>query len=115
MGAGNLADKARLEAALQLRSIMLALGWTGPATMRIGAGAVRGYHRPDPDCTREEPPEQLPAPNDSAPTKNRAVAVMKDESPEELAHRLENVCRLSLDKIEEISLICRRTAKTGTY
>jgi hypothetical protein len=104
VGAENLEGKARLEASLQLRSIMLDLGWTGPATMRIGSETVRGYRRADPDCALEEPSEQQPAADDPAPEAADPVPVTKSQSPspEELAKKLENVCRLSLDKIEEI-------------
>jgi hypothetical protein len=90
----------------RLKAVMNGLGWSGPKAMRISGGILaKGYYRPASNESAEQmPAEQPPAPAAPAVIADRPVPAAKDKqtSPEELAKKLESVCGLSLDKIEEI-------------
>jgi hypothetical protein len=85
---------------------MRSLGWDGPKTLRVNRVNSKGYSRPAP---ASELDDQEPAPDRPAEVaKGRSaseLAAAKASEPnptEELARHLENVCKLSLSKIEEI-------------
>jgi hypothetical protein len=108
---------ADTENSTRLGQAMRALGWEGPKTLRVGGKAAsKGYHRPAPGAEPEdmsseadESAEQSPAV--PAPVAAPGVPVIRIGS-EELAHQLERVCDLSLNKIEEI-LSLPTDAKNG--
>jgi hypothetical protein len=101
VGAANRVDTWN-----RLKAVMNGLGWSGPKAMRISGGILaKGYCRPAANESAEQvPAEQPPAPAAPAVIADRSVPAAKDKqtSPEELAKKLESVCGLSLDKIEEI-------------
>lgn len=103
----SLVDAAnRVDTWNRLKAVMNGLGWSGPKAMRISGGILaKGYCRPAANESAEQvPAEQPPAPAAPAVIADRSVPAAKDKqtSPEELAKKLESVCGLSLDKIEEI-------------
>jgi hypothetical protein len=106
----SLVDAAnRVDTWNRLKAVMNGLGWSGPKAMRISGGILaKGYCRPAANESAERvPAEQPPAPAAPAVIADRSVPAAKDKqtSPEELAKKLESVCGLSLDKIEEILLL----------
>jgi hypothetical protein len=106
----SLVDAAnRVDTWNRLKAVMNGLGWSGPKAMRISGGILaKGYCRPAANESAEQvPAEQPPAPAAPAVIADRSVPAAKDKqtSPEELAKKLESVCGLSLDKIEEILLL----------
>jgi hypothetical protein len=106
VGAANRVDTWN-----RLKAVMNSLGWSGPKAMRISGGILaKGYYRPVSNESAEQVPiDHQPALAAPAPAviADRPVPAAKDKqtSPEELAKKLESVCGLSLDKIEEILLL----------
>jgi hypothetical protein len=103
----SLVDAAnRVDTWNRLKAVMNGLGWSGPKAMRISGGILaKGYCRPASNESAEQVPiDHQPAPAAPAVIADRSVPAAKDKqtSPEELAKKLESVCGLSLDKIEEI-------------
>jgi hypothetical protein len=99
-------ESARSETWPKIGQAMRSLEWDGPKTLRVNRVNSKGYSRPAP---ASELDDQGPAPDRPAEVaKGRSaseLAAAKASEPnptEELARHLENVCKLSLSKIEEI-------------
>jgi hypothetical protein len=107
VGAVDLDATARDAAMKRLKQTMTALGWSGPTTMRVCSSLVKGYRRPDPTIESDKAAEPTILPDDAAPMMvgdhpAPAANGKPTSRDEELARQLERVCRLSMDKIEEI-------------
>jgi hypothetical protein len=97
----------RIKATMSLGKCMRSLGWEGPDgfRMRVGGQTCKGYSRPNPHPPIEP---DFSAPEPDAPTATGGPAAVPARrapppgSPEELAYRLEEVCKLSLEKLEEV-------------
>jgi hypothetical protein len=90
---------------LRLGAVMRSLDppWDGPHPFRMGGSdrtTKKGYSRPAPREVDIEFTEQCSTP--AAVPGKRGKDYVRAGSPEELAKRLEAVCKLSLSKIEEI-------------
>jgi hypothetical protein len=101
VGAAELKGADRINALNRIKQDMLALGWRGPAVMRVGRALTRGYRKLEPKL--DQPADQQSA-VDPVPVEMEAhpLPVAKISREEELAQQLERVCHLSMDKIEEI-------------
>jgi hypothetical protein len=102
LDAAHLTGAARLKALSHLKATMTSLGWTAAVTRVGGSKTVRGYVRrfaPEPvDCE----PEAATEPEQDLLPEKQGKDVIRSGSPEELARRLEAVCKLSLEKLEAV-------------
>jgi hypothetical protein len=101
LGAAHLTGNDRQQALCRLKATMTPLGWTAAVTRVGGSKTVRGYVRP----FTPEPVEGETAtaePEQAAVPEKQGKDVIRPGSPEELARRLEAVCKLSLEKLEAV-------------
>jgi hypothetical protein len=88
----------------RIGKIMRSLGWEGPVVHRVRDVTSRGYRRPAPGSEPPKPAEQttaVPAVETPASVKvAKRLAITTEASV--LARKLEHICDLSLDKIEEV-------------
>ena len=114
----HLGNVDAFDASMSLRRVMTSLGWSGPKTMRINGGLVKGYYR----RLASELAEQRPEPEVANPPAE--VELPRYSMPKELALQLERATQNSLQVLEEIlalptdpksgNVLRAKTAAAGT-